>query len=100
MKWPLQASSVARHRVTWNAEASAQAALLVESLTGAGFDNVVPVRRLRAIETLAQAIAPLSATSKSRYAFLSMSRRPSSWSTPTTERRRSPSSMCAADYQD
>lgn len=44
--------------VTWNAEASAQAALLVESLTGAGFDNVVPVRRLRAIETLAQAIAP------------------------------------------
>lgn len=45
--------------VTWNAEASAQAALLVESLTGAGFDNVVPVRRLRAIETLAQAIAPV-----------------------------------------
>lgn len=45
--------------VTWNAEASAQAALLVESLTGAGFDNVVPVRRIRAIETLAQAIAPV-----------------------------------------
>lgn len=83
--------------VTWNAEASAQAALLVESLTGAGFDNVVPVRRLRAIETLAQAIAPVIGY---EYAFLSMSRRPSSWSTPTTERRRSPSSMCAADYQD
>jgi hypothetical protein len=45
--------------VTWNDEASAQAALLLESLTDAGFDNVVPIRMLEAVETLAQAIAPV-----------------------------------------
>jgi hypothetical protein len=45
--------------MTWNDEASAQAALLMESLTDAGFDNVVPVRLLEAVETLAQAIAPV-----------------------------------------
>ena len=45
--------------VTWNDEASAQAALLLESLTDAGFDNVVPVRWLEAVETLARAIAPV-----------------------------------------
>ncbi|MGA7055475.1 MAG: hypothetical protein WBZ37_30280 [Mycobacterium sp.] len=45
--------------VTWNDEGSAQAALLLESLTDAGFDNVVPVRWLEAVETLAQAIAPV-----------------------------------------
>ncbi|OBK55523.1 DUF7159 family protein [Mycobacterium kubicae] len=45
--------------VTWNDDASAQAALLVEALTDAGFDNVVPVRQLDAVETLAQAIAPI-----------------------------------------
>lgn len=45
--------------VTWNDEASAQAALVLEALTDAGFDNVVPVRLLEAIETLAQAIAPV-----------------------------------------
>ncbi|OBG59661.1 hypothetical protein [Mycobacterium sp. E3339] len=45
--------------VTWTDEASAQAALLLEALTDAGFDNVVPVRSLDAIETLAQAIAPV-----------------------------------------
>ena len=45
--------------VTWNDEASAQAALLLELLTDAGFDNVVPVRLLDAVETLAQAIAPV-----------------------------------------
>jgi hypothetical protein len=45
--------------VTWNDEASAQAALLLEALTDAGFDNVVPVRLLEAVETLAQAIAPV-----------------------------------------
>ncbi|TAM67099.1 MAG: hypothetical protein EPN51_13925 [Mycobacterium sp.] len=45
--------------VTWNDEASAQAALVLEALTDAGFDNVVPVRFLEAIETLAQAIAPV-----------------------------------------
>lgn len=45
--------------VTWSDEAAAQAALLLESLTDAGFDNVVPVRQLDAVETLAQAIAPV-----------------------------------------
>jgi hypothetical protein len=45
--------------VTWNDDASAQAALLLESLTGEGFDNVVPVRFLEAVETLARAIAPV-----------------------------------------
>ena len=45
--------------VTWNDEASAQAALLLEALTDAGFDNVVPVRLLEAVETLAMAIAPV-----------------------------------------
>ncbi|OBF80464.1 hypothetical protein A5791_08470 [Mycobacterium sp. 852002-51163_SCH5372311] len=45
--------------VTWNDDASAQAALLLESLTDAGFDNVVPIRMLEAVETLAQAIAPV-----------------------------------------
>ncbi|WP_204807338.1 DUF7159 family protein [Mycobacterium riyadhense] len=45
--------------VTWNDEASAQAALLLEALTDAGFDNVVPVRMLDAVETLARAIAPV-----------------------------------------
>ena len=45
--------------VTWNDEASAEAALLLEALTDAGFDNVVPVRYLEAVETLARAIAPV-----------------------------------------
>jgi hypothetical protein len=45
--------------VTWNDDGSAQAALLLESLTDAGFDNVVPIRLLEAVETLAQAIAPV-----------------------------------------
>jgi hypothetical protein len=45
--------------LTWNDEASAQAALLVEALTDAGFDNVVSVRLLDAVETLARAIAPV-----------------------------------------
>jgi hypothetical protein len=45
--------------LTWNDEASAQAALLVEALTDAGFDNVVPVRLIEAVETLARAIAPV-----------------------------------------
>jgi hypothetical protein len=45
--------------LTWNDEASAQAALLLEALTDAGFDNVVPVRLLEAVETLAWAIAPV-----------------------------------------
>lgn len=45
--------------VTWNDDASAQAALVLEALTDAGFDNVVPIRFLEAVETLAQAIAPV-----------------------------------------
>lgn len=45
--------------VTWSDEASAQAALLLETLTDAGFDNVVPVRLLEAVETLALAITPV-----------------------------------------
>lgn len=45
--------------VTWNDDASAQAALVLEALTDAGFENVVPIRFLEAIETLAQAIAPV-----------------------------------------
>ena len=58
----LAAASDHRVRVialTWNDEASAQAALLLEALTDAGFDNVVPVRLLEAVETLARAIAPV-----------------------------------------
>lgn len=52
------------HRVraigmTWNDEATAQAALLLEALTDAGFDNIVPVRLVDAVETLAEAIAPV-----------------------------------------
>nr|WP_245604924.1 hypothetical protein [Mycobacterium genavense] len=45
--------------VTWTDEAAAQAALLLEALTDAGFDNVVPVRLLEAVETLARTIAPV-----------------------------------------
>ncbi|BDB42494.1 hypothetical protein Mkiyose1385_01780 [Mycobacterium kiyosense] len=45
--------------VTWTDEAAAQAALLQEALADAGFDNVVPVRQLDAVETLAKAIAPV-----------------------------------------
>jgi hypothetical protein len=45
--------------VTWNDAAAAEAALLMETLTDAGFDNVVPVRFLEAVETLADAIAPV-----------------------------------------
>lgn len=45
--------------LTWSDDAAAQAALVVEALTDAGFDNVVPVRLLDAVETLAEAIAPV-----------------------------------------
>jgi hypothetical protein len=45
--------------VTWNDDAAAEAALLFEALTDADFDNVVPVRYLEALETLARAIAPV-----------------------------------------
>ncbi len=43
--------------VTWSDDAAAEAALLLESLTGAGFDNVVPVRSAQAAENLARGLA-------------------------------------------
>jgi hypothetical protein len=45
--------------VTWSDEAVAEAALLLESLTVAGFDNVVPIRLRQASEMLARGIAPV-----------------------------------------
>jgi hypothetical protein len=45
--------------VTWSEDAAAEAALLLESLTGAGFDNVVPVRSTQVAETLARGLAPV-----------------------------------------
>ena len=45
--------------VTWSDESAAEAALLVESLTNAGFDNVIPVRLHDACDMLARAIAPV-----------------------------------------
>ena len=42
--------------VTWSDDAAAEAALLVESLTAAGFDNAVPVRLVEAAETLARGL--------------------------------------------
>jgi hypothetical protein len=45
--------------VAWSDEAAAEAALLLESLTNAGFDNVVPIRLHEACDMLAQAIAPV-----------------------------------------
>lgn len=45
--------------VTWTDESAAEATLLVESLTDAGFDNVIPVRLHDACDMLARAIAPV-----------------------------------------
>ena len=45
--------------VTWSDEAAAESALLLETLTDAGFDNIVPVRLHDACEMLARAIAPM-----------------------------------------
>jgi hypothetical protein len=45
--------------VAWSDEAAAEAALLLESLTDAGFDNIVPIRLHDACEMLARAIAPV-----------------------------------------
>lgn len=56
--------------VTWNDEAAAQAALVLEALTDAGFDNVVPVRFLEAVETLAQAITPVIGYEQAAVCFL------------------------------
>ena len=44
--------------VTWSDDAAAEAALVFETLTAAGFDNVVPVRLVQAAETLARGLAP------------------------------------------
>jgi hypothetical protein len=65
-----QASAAQRdHRlhligVTWSDDAAAEAALLVESLADAGFDNVVPIQLLRAAEMLARGIAPIDGYDK------------------------------------
>lgn len=56
--------------VTWSDDAAAQAALLQEALADAGFDNVVPVRLLDAVETLAQAIAPVIGYEKTAVCLL------------------------------
>jgi hypothetical protein len=45
--------------VTWSDEAAAESALLLESLTDAGFDNIVPVRLHEACDMLARAIVPV-----------------------------------------
>ena len=45
--------------VTWSDESAAESALLLESLTDAGFDNVVPIRLHDACDMLARAIAPV-----------------------------------------
>jgi hypothetical protein len=45
--------------LTWSDDAAAEAAVLVESLTDAGFENIVAIRFLHAAEMLARDIAPL-----------------------------------------
>jgi hypothetical protein len=56
--------------VTWSDEAAAEAALLLESLTDAGFDNVVPIRLHEASEMLAQGIAPVVGYDKAAVCIL------------------------------
>ena len=46
--------------VTWSDDAAPDAALLLESLTEAGFDNVMPVRFPQAAESLAHGVDPVS----------------------------------------
>lgn len=50
--------------VTWSDDAVADAALLVESLTEAGFDNVVPVRFPHAAESLAHGVDPVAGSER------------------------------------
>ncbi|MGH3633300.1 MAG: DUF7159 family protein, partial [Mycobacterium sp.] len=45
--------------LTWSDDVAAEAALLLESLTDAGFDNVVPIQVLQATEMFAQGVAPV-----------------------------------------
>lgn len=56
--------------VTWSDDAAAEAALLVESLTGAGFDNVVPVRRPRAADAPTRGMAPVLGSEKTAACLL------------------------------
>ncbi len=56
--------------VTWSDEAAAEAALLLESLTNAGFDNVVPIRLQQACEVVARAIAPVAGYDKAAVCVL------------------------------
>ncbi|MBO0863955.1 MAG: hypothetical protein J2P16_02655, partial [Mycobacterium sp.] len=45
--------------LTWSDDAAAEAALVLESLTDAGLDNVVPIQALHAAEMLAQGLVPV-----------------------------------------
>lgn len=56
--------------LTWSDDAAAEATLLVEALTSAGFDNVVPVRRLEAVDALARGIAPVTGYEKTAVCVL------------------------------
>ena len=56
--------------VTWSDEAAAEAALLLESLTDAGFHNVVPIRLHQACDMLARAIAPVVGNEKAAVCVL------------------------------
>jgi hypothetical protein len=56
--------------LTWSDDVAAEAALLLESLTEAGLDNVVPVQALQAAELLAQGIAPIVGYAKTAVCVL------------------------------
>ncbi|WP_142281642.1 DUF7159 family protein [Mycobacterium kyorinense] len=56
--------------VTWTDDAAAEAALLLESLTEAGFDNVVPIRLVEAAEMLARGIASVVGRDKAAVCLL------------------------------
>jgi hypothetical protein len=56
--------------VTWSDEAAAEAALLFESLTDAGFDNLVPIRLGQASELAARGIAPAAGYDKTAVCVL------------------------------
>ncbi len=58
--------------VTWSDDAAAEAALLLESLTDAGFDNLVPIRLLQASERAARGIAPAAGHDKTAGCVLAL----------------------------
>jgi hypothetical protein len=62
----LEASAQRLHAVglTWSDDAAADAALVLESLAGAGFDNVVPIRFQRAAEAPTRDIGPAIGSEK------------------------------------